>query len=76
MTFRFLSPLHDGTIADFAVEASSLRAAYKLFRANNPATGTYAVWCGLRLAGHVLLGRRLVEIEPEPSHGNPFACGD
>jgi hypothetical protein len=76
MPFRFLSPLHDGTIADFSVEASSRRAAYKLFRASNPATGSYAVWCGLRLAGHVLPGPKLVEIEPEPSHGNRFACGD
>jgi hypothetical protein len=76
MTFRFLSPLHDGTIADFTIEAASLRAAYKLFTASKPATGCYAVWCGLRLAGHVLPGPRLMEIEPEPSHGNPFACGD
>jgi hypothetical protein len=76
MRFRFLSPLNDGIIADFAVEAPSLRAAYKLFTASKPATGSYAVWCGLRLAGYLLPGPRLVEVEPEPSHANPFACGD
>lgn len=48
-----------------------------LTTASNPATGSYAVWCGLQLAGHVLPGPRLVDLHSEqPSHTNPFACGD
>ncbi|MDG3006424.1 hypothetical protein [Paludisphaera mucosa] len=80
MTFRFLSPGHDGAVDDFAVEAITLGAAFEQFKASNPGHGWYAVWCGRRLAGHVRIdedGAELVDLKTEPpSHANPFACGD
>lgn len=78
MTFRFLAPLPNGTVADFAVDAITLGAAFDQFKASNPGRGWYAVWCGRRLAGYVLPeGPELVDLKTEqPSHANPFACGD
>jgi hypothetical protein len=78
MTYRFLAPLSDGTLADFAVEALTLPTAFEQFKASPRPPGWYAVWCGLRLAGYVLPeGPELVDLETEtPSHANPFACGD
>ena len=80
MTYRFLAPLPDGTLADFAVEALTLQAAFEQFKASPRAPGWYAVWCGLRLAGHVVVdedGPELTDLKTaQPSHANPFACGD
>ena len=53
MPFRFLAPLADGTLADVTVEAITLQAAFERFKASPRPPGWYAVWCGLRLAGHV-----------------------
>jgi hypothetical protein len=80
MPFRFLSPLSDGTIADFAVEAMFLDRAFEQFKASNPGNGWFAIWCDLRLAGYARVdedGAALTDLKTEPpSHANPFACGD
>ena len=83
MTFRFLCPGPDGTVADFIVEAITLGAAFDQFKANHwtpETTGTFALWCGRRLAGYVRIdddGPVLTDLKTEaPSHANPFACGD
>ena len=80
MPYRFLAPLHDGTLADFAIEALSLNAAFEQFKASPRPEGWYAVWWGLRLAGHVVVDEEGVELvdlgTAMPSHANPFACGD
>jgi hypothetical protein len=55
-------------------------SAFEQFKASPQPPGWYAVWCGLRLAGHILVeedGAKLVDLKTEsPSHANPFACGD
>jgi hypothetical protein len=80
MTYRFLAPLPHDTLADFVVEGLTLQAAFEQFKASPRPSGWYAVWCGLRLAGHVRAdedGPELVDLNTEtPSHANPFACGD
>ena len=77
MDFRFLAPLADDTLADYTVEAITLQAAFEQIKASPRPPGWYAVWCGLRLAGHVRAEEELVDLKTEPpSHANPFACGD
>ena len=79
MTFRFLAPLSGGTLADFAVEAMFLDRAFEQFKASSPTHGWYAVWCGLRLAGHVRVdkdGAELVDMKTEPPPQHSLACGD
>lgn len=80
MTFRFLAPLPDGAPADITVEAITLGAAFDTFKVSPRPPGWHAVWCGVRLAGHVRIdddGAELVDLKAEPpSHANPFACGD
>ena len=83
MPFRFLCPGPDGAVSDFAVDALTLPDAFQRFAANHwkpGMTGTFAVWCGRRLAGHVRIdegGPVLTDMKTEPpSHANPFACGD
>ena len=83
MPFRFLCPGPDGAVSDFAVDALILQDDFQRFAANHWKPGmtrTFAVWCGRRLAAHVLVeegGPVLVDLHSEPpSHANPFAYGD
>jgi hypothetical protein len=57
MTYRFISPNPDGSVIDVALEADDLQAAVDDFADNHwrpEMTGTFAVWCGLRLAARVM----------------------
>ena len=79
MDFRFLAPLSDGTLADVTVGAITLRAAFEKFTTTTRPHGWYAVWCGLRLAGHVRVdeeGAELVDLKTEPPRQQSLACGD
>ena len=80
MDYRFIAPLPDGTLADVNLEATNPQAAFEQFKASPRPPGWYAVWCGLRLAGHVVVDEDEVELvdlkTATPSHANPFACGD
>jgi hypothetical protein len=79
MDFRFIAPLSGGTIADITIDAMFLDRAFEQFKASNPAPGWFAVWCGLRLAGHVRVdvdGALLTDLKTEPPRQQSLACGD
>ncbi len=57
MPYRFLCPNADGSVIDVAIEADDLQAAVEDFADNHwhpDMTGTFAVWCGERLAARVM----------------------
>jgi hypothetical protein len=89
MTYRFISPSPSGSVIDIALETDDLQAAFDDFAENHwrpEMTGTFAVWCGQRLAARILPLRNAgtgdvapmyQEFDPSPrSTANRFACGD